>query len=95
MRVLEQRTARKRNRHVRKQNPTVLGWDTCPNCGAPVVVRQRVLGGVGRLCRRCCWFMLERGDGRVEEGGGQFYTWLSARLGRKIGHAPRPFKATL
>lgn len=94
MRVLAHRAARKRNASVQKRNLTFLGWDTCPNCGAPVAVRQRVLGGVGRLCRRCCWFMLERGDGRVEEGGGQFYTWLSGRLGRKIGHSPRALKLT-
>jgi len=40
-----------------------------------------VLGGVGRLCRRCCWFQLERSDGRVEEGGGQLYHWLNEKLG--------------
>jgi len=92
MQFATRRTALKRNGGFRYRNVGVLGWDTCPSCGAPVVIRQRVLGGVGRLCRRCCWFMLECGDGRVEEGGGQFYAWLSSRLGRRIGHPRRRSK---
>jgi len=79
---------RKRNTGVRKLNPVILGWDICPSCGAPVAVRQRVLGGVGRLCRRCCWFSLERSDGRTEEGGGTFYTWIHQRIGTHISHSP-------
>jgi hypothetical protein len=89
MAVSTPRNVSKSNGRVRNSNSLVLGWETCPSCGSPVAVRQRVFGGIGRMCRRCCWFMLECSDGRVEEGGGSFYTWLSERIGQPVGRHQR------
>ena len=85
MAISAHRNVSKQNTRVRNPNSLILGWESCPSCGSPVAVRQRVFGGIGRMCRRCCWFMLECSDGRVEEGGGSFYTWLSERIGQPIG----------
>ena len=85
MAVSARRTISKLNAEVRNQNSMILGWEACPSCGSPIAVRQRVFGGIGRMCRRCCWFNLECSDGRVEEGGGSFYTWLSERIGHPLG----------
>jgi len=85
MAISAQRKSSKSNTTVRNPNSIILRWESCPSCGSPVAVRQRVFGGVGRMCRRCCYFMLECSDGRVEEGGGSFYTWLSERIGHPVG----------